>query len=301
MNPSKRRMWIEALRLRTLPLSWAGIVAGAGMAAHEKAIRWDIFLLSLLTASLFQIVSNLANDYGDGVKGTDRNRKGPLRAVQSGVISAAEMKRAVILTSVLSALSALLLLWRAFGRIDTVFLIYVLLTAAAIWASIKYTVGRSAYGYAGLGDLFVLLFFGLVAVGGSYYLYTHRWNPDVWLPALAIGMMSVAVLNLNNMRDRETDLTAGKHTVPVKIGLPNAFAYHRALLMGAALAVIYLCIRLECRRAWAYGAALPPLYLWYKSYALQRLNDPAAYNRTLKQTSLLTLLTAVWLALALAL
>jgi len=300
MEMSKRQMWIQALRLRTLPLSWAGIVAGAGMAAHEGAFDLKIFLLSLLTASLFQIVSNLANDYGDGVKGTDRKRQGPVRAVQSGIISPAEMKKAIIIASVLSALSALLLLKVAFGHINTAFVIYALLTGAAIWAAIKYTVGRSAYGYAGLGDLFVLLFFGFVSVAGSYFLYTHRLDVNIIFPSLAIGMMSMAVLNLNNMRDLDTDAEAGKRTIPVKIGLHNAFAYHRALLIGAFLMIIYLCIRLECQHIWSYGAALLPLYLWYQSYGLQKQNKPEPYIAMLKKTSLYTLLTAVWLALALA-
>ena len=292
---TKTRIWIAALRLRTLPLSWAGIVAGTAMAVREGNWRPGVFALSLLTASLYQILSNLANDYGDGVKGTDDHRRqGPLRAVQSGIISPDEMKRAIVLTVILSVMSTLALLVTAFGRIDTMFIAYFLLGLAAVWAAIKYTVGRKAYGYAGLGDLFVLIFFGCVAVCGSYYLYTGKWNPAVIYPALAIGLMSVAVLNLNNMRDRETDLRSGKITLAVKLGHNNAFAYHRALLLISFLLLLYLAIRQPGYKT-GFIAPLPALYLWWQSYGLQRKNQGQYYNLMLKRTSLLTLLTAVLL------
>ncbi len=291
---TKTRMWIAALRLRTLPLSWAGIVAGTAMAVREGAWRPGVFALSLLTASLYQILSNLANDYGDGVKGTDKHRQGPLRAVQSGIIGADEMKRAVVLTAILSVMSTLALLVVAFGRFDMVFAAYFLLGLAAIWAAVKYTVGRKAYGYAGLGDLFVLIFFGLVAVAGSYYLYTGRLDTNVMYPALAVGLMSVAVLNLNNMRDRETDLQTGKHTLAVKLGAKNAFAYHRALLMVSFLLLLYLAIR-QPEYKTGFLAPLPALLLWWQSYGLMRKNEPKLFNEMLKRTSLLTLLTALLL------
>ena len=291
---TKTRMWIAALRLRTLPLSWAGIVAGTAMAVREGNWRPGVFALSLLTASLYQILSNLANDYGDGVKGTDNHRKGPLRAVQSGIISPDEMKRAIVLTVILSVMSTLALLVTAFGRIDTTFIAYFLLGLAAVWAAIKYTVGRTAYGYAGLGDLFVLIFFGFVAVAGSYYLYTGRFNLYIMYPALAIGLMSVAVLNLNNMRDRETDLRSGKITLAVKLGHNNAFAYHRALLSMSFLLLLYLAIRQPAYKT-GFIAPIPALFLWWLSYGLQRKNEGQAYNEMLKRTSLLTLLTAILL------
>ncbi len=292
---AKTRMWIAALRLRTLPLSWAGIVAGTAMALRDGAWRPGVFALSLLTASLYQILSNLANDYGDGVKGTDDHRRqGPLRAVQSGIISPDEMKRAIVLTVILSVMSTLALLVTAFGRIDTTFIAYFLLGLAAVWAAIKYTVGRTAYGYAGLGDLFVLIFFGFVAVAGSYYLYTGRFNLYIMYPALAIGLMSVAVLNLNNMRDRETDLRSGKITLAVKLGHNNAFAYHRALLSMSFLLLLYLAIRQSAYKT-GFIAPIPALFLWWLSYGLQRKNEGQAYNEMLKRTSLLTLLTAILL------
>jgi len=292
---TKTRMWIAALRLRTLPLSWAGIVAGTAMALRDGAWRPGVFALSLLTASLYQILSNLANDYGDGVKGTDDHRRqGPLRAIQSGIISPDEMKRAIVLTVILSVMSTLALLVTAFGRIDTTFIAYFLLGLAAVWAAIKYTVGRTAYGYAGLGDLFVLIFFGFVAVAGSYYLYTGRFNLYIMYPALAIGLMSVAVLNLNNMRDRETDLRSGKITLAVKLGHNNAFAYHRALLSMSFLLLLYLAIRQPAYKT-GFIAPIPALFLWWLSYGLQRKNEGQAYNEMLKRTSLLTLLTAILL------
>jgi len=296
MKPSKTRMWIKALRLRTLPLAWAGIIAGSSVAAAEGKFRWDIFAGALLTASLFQILSNLANDYGDGIKGTDNEqRQGPLRALQSGLISPAEMKKAVLLTALLSLLSAVILLWMAFGNVNLMFAVYLILAGAAIWAAIKYTVGRSAYGYVGLGDLFVLLFFGFVAVAGSYFLYTHRWDTDIVLPSLAIGFMSMAVLNINNIRDRETDILSGKKTIPVLIGLHNAFAYHRALLSGTMLALLYFGIKHNWA-PWKFMVLIPPLILFLQSYSLQKNNSAPAYNRMLKNTALFTLWTALLFA-----
>ena len=294
MNP-KIRMWISALRLRTLPLSWAGIIAGTAMAARQGNWRSDVFIMSLITASLYQILSNLANDYGDGVKGVDNHqRKGPLRAVQSGIITPAQMKRAVILTAFLSIVSTIILLFTAFGQVHKLYLLYLIIGLGAIWAAVKYTVGKNPYGYLGLGDLFVLIFFGCVAVCGVYFLHTGTWNPPIILPALVIGMMSMAVLNLNNMRDYETDQKNGKRTLAVKWGLRNAFAYHRGLLGISFLLLLYLIV-LYPQNILGYLAPLPSLYLWWASYKLQQKNKAILYNEMLKQTSLLTLITALLL------
>ncbi|MGL5111320.1 MAG: 1,4-dihydroxy-2-naphthoate octaprenyltransferase [Flavobacterium sp.] len=236
--------WIQAARLRTLPLSVSGIIVGSMYAlAHPteniltptEVFNWPILGFALLTTLGLQVLSNFANDYGDGVKGTDNeDRVGPKRAIQSGVISAPAMKRAIIITSVLTLLSAIILIYIAFG--DTNFgysLFYLVLGILAIASAIKYTVGNSAYGYRGYGDLFVFIFFGLVSTLGVNFLYSKQMDFDLFLPAIGIGLLSVAVLNLNNMRDEASDKKAGKNTLVVQMGSKKAKLYHYFLISTA--------------------------------------------------------------------
>lgn len=232
--------WIQAARLRTLPLSVSGIIMGSAYAYYQNAFNGTIFGLAILTTLLFQILSNYANDYGDGVKGTDANRIGEKRLVAAGVISASQMKKAVILLSLLSFISALSLIYVAFGKENFVLsLIFIVLGIGAIGAAIKYTVGSNAYGYSGLGDMFVFVFFGLVSVVGSNFLYSHAIDWKVFLPAISIGLLSVAVLNLNNMRDIENDRIAGKNTLVVKMGLEKAKKYQLFLIFTALFLFIF--------------------------------------------------------------
>lgn len=228
--------WIQAARLRTLPLSVSGIIVGSAYAYHQGFSDWRIVILALLTTLGLQVLSNYANDYGDGVKGTDANRIGEKRLVAAGVITAEQMKKAVIITAVLTFIIALLLIYIAFGKENfALSLIFILLGIGSIGAAIKYTVGKSAYGYSGFGDVFVFIFFGLVSVVGSNFLFTHFIDWKLFLPATAIGLLSVAVLNLNNMRDIENDKIAGKNTLVVKMGFENAKKYHFMLLIMAIL------------------------------------------------------------------
>ena len=222
------RSWINAARLRTLPLSISGIIVGTTIAAEQGYFNIAIFSLALGTTLGLQILSNFANDYGDGVKGTDNeDRVGPARAIQSGLISHKEMKLGIVATAVATLIIALLLIYAAFGNENFLYtIIFFVLGIAAIVAAIKYTVGDKAYGYRGLGDLYVFLFFGLVAVYGSYFLYAHKLNYIALLPACGIGFLSAGVLNLNNMRDRVSDEKAGKNTLVVKMGAKNAKNYH---------------------------------------------------------------------------
>ena len=224
--------WIQAARLRTLPLSLSGIIVGSAYAYHQGFYDYRILGLALLTTLGLQILSNYANDFGDGVKGTDVNRIGEKRMVAAGVISASQMKKAVIITAIITLALALALIYVAFGKENfALSLIFILLGIGSIGAAIKYTVGSNAYGYNGLGDLFVFVFFGLVSVIGSNFLYTHFLDWKLVLPASAIGLLSVAVLNLNNMRDIENDRAAGKRTLVVKMGLENAKIYHNFLII----------------------------------------------------------------------
>ncbi|MFD1550649.1 1,4-dihydroxy-2-naphthoate octaprenyltransferase [Putridiphycobacter roseus] len=229
--------WISAFRLRTLPLALSTVLMGNALAVFKGAFNPTIFWLTILTTLLLQILSNLANDYGDGIKGTDNvDRVGPKRAIQSGAISPKQMKTAVIIFALLSLLSGIGLLLVAL-KMDLMLFIFFLLGIAAIGAAIKYTVGKSAYGYQGLGDLFVFIFFGLVGVLGAYYLQVKTIDYWMALPAIAIGAFSAAVLNLNNMRDIENDGKVGKNTLVVKLGLKHAKKYHYTLFLLAYIAI----------------------------------------------------------------
>lgn len=255
--------FLEAARLRTLPLSISGIIVGSGIAAAEGFFNWTVFSLAIITTIGFQVLSNFANDYGDGVKGTDNDeRVGPERALQSGKITASQMKNAMLLTGIFTFILALLLIYRAFGASDFVNLsIFFVLGIASIAAAVKYTVGKNAYGYSGLGDVFVFLFFGLLSVVGSYYLFTkHLLDLAIFIPAAAIGMLSAAVLNLNNMRDQVPDKKAGKNTLVVKLGSQNAKRYHYFLVIGALLGMIgYSVTHYRTMFQWIFLIAAIPL------------------------------------------
>jgi 1,4-dihydroxy-2-naphthoate octaprenyltransferase len=230
--------WIQAARLRTLPLSISGILVGSAYAYYQHSFDWIIFVLALCTTLSFQILSNFANDYGDGIKGTDANRIGEKRLVASGEITSAQMKKAIIINSVIAFVLAVALIYFAFGQENFVYsFTFLVLGIASIAAAIKYTVGNNAYGYSGFGDVFVFIFFGLVAVIGSNFLYSQSIDIKLFLPATAIGMLSTAVLNLNNMRDIENDRIANKNTLVVKFGLKWAKKYQHFLII-----VPFLCL-----------------------------------------------------------
>lgn len=220
----------------------------------------SILLFSALTTVFLQILSNLANDYGDSVHGADsKERVGPQRAVQSGDISKGTMKRAVFLFVVLSLLSGSYLLYISFGVDNRLFMLFFLLGVVAIAAAITYTAGARPYGYAGLGDLSVLIFFGIVGVLGSYYLYSQDiFHAGLILPALSIGFFSVAVLNVNNIRDIESDKAAGKRSIPVRIGREAATIYHWILLVaGWGCALIFTISNYQSVWQFIYLITLP--------------------------------------------
>lgn len=228
------KTWLRAARLRTLPLSFSGILIGSSF-AFSSNFDFDIFSSCLLITVLFQIISNFANDLGDAVKGVDdETRIGPERAIQSGMITIAQMKNAIIILSVLAVIVVLQLLFRIdLSRNEL--LIFSALGMMSIWAAIAYTIGKNPYGYRALGDLMVFLFFGLLAVVGTYYLYARSVALEVVLIASAIGALAVAVLNLNNMRDREDDTLKNKKTMAVILGAEKAKRYHTAVLLISVL------------------------------------------------------------------
>lgn len=226
------KSWISAARLRTLPLALASVAMGGMVAASHERFNLKAVVVAAITTLFLQILSNLANDYGDARSGIDNdNRLGPKRTVQTGEVSPSEMKVAMWLFAVLSLVSGMLLIFWATSISFKASAIFILLGLAAIVAAIKYTVGKNPYGYIGLGDLFVFLFFGLLGVGGTWFLATTSWNPLVLLPAAAMGLLSAGVLNLNNMRDLVNDRQNGKNTLVVRIGLRSAFVYHCIIVL----------------------------------------------------------------------
>jgi len=245
------KVWLSAARLRTLPLSVSGIIVGCALAnfsvfdPNSGGVLvqfpylnkdFEIFILAILTTIGFQVLSNFANDYGDGIRGTDDDREGEQRMVASGIISPKQMKNAMIITAIITLILALLVIYVAFGSENFSYsILFFFLGISSIIAAVKYTVGKSAYGYSGLGDIFVFLFFGWLSVVGSYFLYTKSLNFEIFLPATSIGLLSAAVLNLNNMRDRIKDKKHNKNTLVVKIGSQNAKLYHYCLIIGALI------------------------------------------------------------------
>ncbi|MBR8535238.1 1,4-dihydroxy-2-naphthoate polyprenyltransferase [Carboxylicivirga sediminis] len=234
---TKVRAWVSAFRLRTLPLALSTIIMGGFLAQFYGMFKWSVFLLAIITTLFLQVLSNLANDYGDTVNGADhKGRQGPQRMVQSGLISQKSMRRAIAICASLALVSGILLIYFSFSQAASISgLVFFLLGVASIVAALKYTMGKNPYGYQGHGDLFVLLFFGLVGVGGSFYLHGQMLHWDVLYPALAVGFLSTGVLNLNNMRDRQSDKEAGKNTLVVKKGIVWAKRYHYLLVIGALL------------------------------------------------------------------
>ncbi|WP_452601206.1 1,4-dihydroxy-2-naphthoate octaprenyltransferase [Pontimicrobium sp. MEBiC06410] len=228
-------VWLSAFRLRTLPLSISGIIVAGCLAEYNGVFSWEIFTLAILTTLSFQILSNLANDYGDGVKGTDNDdRIGPERALQSGAITPNQMLGAIKINILLSITLTISLIYTSFGVKHLLYaLFFMALGLMSVFAAMKYTMGEKAYGYKGLGDVFVFIFFGLVSVVGCYILFAKRIDHVVFLPAISIGLLSAGVLNLNNMRDIESDAKANKITLAVKLGKQKAKQYHLLLVIGA--------------------------------------------------------------------
>lgn len=243
---SNTKAWFEAARLRTLPLSVSGILVGSfyAFSQQKETYNWAILGFALLTTLGLQILSNFANDYGDGVKGTDNeNRIGPKRAIQSGAITIKAMKQGIIITSILTLVAAIVLIYLSFGKDNFGYsLFFFFLGLASITAAIKYTVGGSAYGYRGLGDVFVFVFFGLVSVIGCYFLFAKQIDSLIILPAITIGLLSVAVLNLNNMRDQASDALSGKNTLVVKMGPQKAKIYHYSIIITALFLTLLFAI-----------------------------------------------------------
>ncbi|MEL1244352.1 1,4-dihydroxy-2-naphthoate octaprenyltransferase [Flavobacterium sp. DGU11] len=299
---SNTKAWLQAARLRTLPLSVSGILVGSFYAYSKPEILFNGWILgfALLTTLGLQVLSNFANDYGDGVKGTDNeNRIGPQRAIQSGAITVSAMKKGIIITALLTLATAITLIYLSFGKDNfTYSLLFFFLGLAAIAAAIKYTVGGSAYGYRGLGDIFVFIFFGLVSVIGCYFLFAKEIDPLIVLPAISIGLLSVAVLNLNNMRDQVSDAMSGKNTLVVKMGAENAKMYHYTIIVSALGLVLLFAILSNFKPLqYLFLIAYVPFIMHLRTVAKNTV--PRSLDPELKKVALGTFFLSVLLCIVL--
>lgn len=281
--------WLSAFRLRTLPLALSTVLLGAFLAYFDGAYNWPVVVLAMFTTLFLQILSNLANDYGDSSHGVDNEyRVGPKRMVQSGAITPAQMKNAIYLFVVLALVSGISLVFIGLQGASLLSkLLFFVLGLLAIVSAIKYTVGNKPYGYQGYGDLFVFVFFGLVGVMGTYFLITQHFDPEVLLPASAVGFLSVAVLNLNNMRDRESDAQSGKRTLVVKMGIRAAQIYHLCLI-GASVCcgLVYMFINYHSPVQLFFLVTVP--FFWMNVYGVFHHTLPAELDPYLKRLALTT-------------
>jgi 1,4-dihydroxy-2-naphthoate octaprenyltransferase len=298
MANNRFKLWISAFRLRTLPLSVSGIIIGSALAYYNGYFNVLTFVLAIFATLSLQILSNLANDYGDGVKGTDNeDRVGPQRAIQSGAITPEEMFIAIRINILVVIIAVLLLILSAFGTNDFLYaLLFLGLGAVSIYAAIKYTVGESAYGYRALGDVMVFLFFGLLSVIGTYFLFAKQIDHVTVFPACIVGLLSTGVLNLNNMRDIENDRAVGKVTLAVKLGLKAAKYYHLCLVGGAViLALLFGILYYRSITSIVFFIMFIPLIKHLKTVI--KAKEPAALDPQLKVLALSTFGLAVLLSL----
>jgi 1,4-dihydroxy-2-naphthoate octaprenyltransferase len=294
--------WIEAFRLRTLMLSLACILMGVFLAKiFSQNVSTVSVVLTLLTALFLQILSNLANDYGDSKHGADHDgRKGPKRAVQSGKITEVQMLVGIKIFVALSLVTGMALLYSCLNVIGlngviTLFFIGI----AAIVAAIAYTNGKRPYGYMGLGDISVFIFFGLIAVCGTYYLLVGAINPFIFLPAISCGLFSVGVLNLNNMRDIDSDIEAGKNSIPVRLGYAKSKVYHYVIIITALLCALIFVMFYKEMPTWQNLSIVACFPLFLKQlFTVKNTTDKIKLDPLLKQLSISTMLFVLLFGLA---
>jgi 1,4-dihydroxy-2-naphthoate octaprenyltransferase len=300
MTNEKLKMWWETARPKTLPLALASIFTGSALGywANPQGFNGLVMALCLLTTILLQVLSNFANDYGDHQKGSDtQERIGPLRGIQKGAILAKELKWGLILMVVASFLSGSFLIGIAYENLSDL-LAFAGLGILAIVAAITYTVGAKPYGYMGLGDISVLVFFGLLGVGGTYYLQTHSIDSHIILPAIGSGLLASAVLNINNLRDIEQDVKAGKNTLAVRLGAYKGRVYHCILLSVAVLC--YLAFAVATATSWTnYLFVLAMPLLAKHAIFVYRSQQPSELRPMLAQMSMISLLINILFSLGL--
>ena len=287
------KIWLSAFRLRTLPLSFSCIIMGSGLAMADGQLNLTIFVLALVTTLFLQILSNLANDYGDFVKGTDNDaRAGPDRTMQSGLITKSEMVKAMWIIALLCSIFGVWLIYEGTMGLDLKKAgLFAILGLTAMGAAVKYTMGNNPYGYAGLGDIFVFLFFGWLGVLGSYFLHTHSLHWNLLLPASSVGFFTTAVLNINNMRDHEADAQSGKNTLVVRIGIEKAKDYHRALIFGGIMLAFVFVFPSSQYSHYAFVLTIPLFVGFVQS--IQKRNDFKNFDSFLKKQAIVTFLFTV--------
>lgn len=297
---SKINAWLHASRLRTLPLAFSSIITGSVLAYKQFPQNFSItvLVLSLVTTLLLQVLSNLANDYGDSQKGTDNDdRIGPKRAIQAGLLSFTEMKAGIVITTSLALVSGIWLIIEATKGLNIgIGIFFFLLGIAAIAAAIKYTVGKNAYGYLGFGDMFVIIFFGWVGVVGSYFLQAKSYAGIILLPATTIGFLAATVLHLNNMRDSENDALAGKNTIAVSLGLEKSKLYFYWLILIAFFCWSILFLRMKYEWWQFVIAALPFLLFAYSAIKVFRTQEAKDFDSLLKVNAVGTFLLSLLLS-----
>lgn len=286
--------WLTTFRLRTLPLALSTVILGSLLAAFHNHFQWGVFTWAVLTTLFLQILSNLANDYGDAIHGVDnQERTGPKRSLQAGLITLRQMRIMIFVFILLSLISGILLIIEGTKNLQLSYgLIFLIIGIAAIIAALKYTMGKNPYGYAGLGDIAVFIFFGLVGVLGTYFLHAHRLGIAELLPAISVGCFSTGVLNLNNMRDRENDEAFGKHTLVVKLGISKARTYHALLLITGMLTAIGYSIQSGVT-AWQWIYLISFAGIIRSIVVVFNNKDTSRLDPELKNLALSTLLFAI--------
>ncbi len=296
------RIWIKAFRLRTLPLALSATILGSFLGYADNRFKWGVFIFGSLTTLFLQVLSNLANDYGDAKKGTDNEKRlGPLRVTQSGLVSPNQIRAMIGFFIFLSLVSGSLLIWFGLKGGDLmIYSIFFILGFSAIFAAIKYTIGKRPYGYVGFGDIMVFIYFGILGVAGTYFLHTQSLHLSILLPASSVGLFSAGVLNLNNLRDHENDAANGKNTLVVRMGVPWAKTYHVILLLSAlVLAVLYTILHFNSYYQLIFLLPLPLLISDINKVITNTV--PVELNAELKKLAVATLLFSLSFGLGLIL
>jgi 1,4-dihydroxy-2-naphthoate octaprenyltransferase len=296
------QIWLKAFRLRTLPLAVSATTLGSFLGYAENRFKWGVFIFGTLTTLFLQILSNLANDYGDAQKGTDNeHRIGPLRVTQSGLVSQKQILWMIGVFVLLSLVSGSLLIWSGLrGGNMLIYFLFFLLGFSSIYAAIKYTIGKRPYGYVGFGDIMVFIYFGILGVAGTYFLHTQSFHLTILLPASSVGLFSAGVLNLNNLRDHDNDALNGKNTLVVRMGVPWAKMYHVVLLFTAlVLAVVYTLLHFESYYQLIFLLPVPLLISDINTVITNTV--PVELNKELKRLAVATLLFSLSFGLGLVL
>ena len=287
-------IWIEAARLRTLPLALSSIITGSALAQFDGAFNLRVLIPALLTAIFLQILSNLANDYGDAVRGTDNDgRVGPLRSVQSGAITQAQMRKGIACMTFAAILAGIWLICEGLSGLSLVdYISFMFLGLISVIAALTYTLGKNPYGYSGLGDIAVFLFFGLTGVLGTYFLHRHVLSWGAALMAVVLGLFSMGVLNLNNMRDMENDRRCGKITIAVKLGMSGAKKYHSFLIISGMLgSALFTALNFKSMGQLAIVLIFPVFI--HDINAVSKIKDHRELDPFLKKLSLSTFIFSI--------